>query len=93
MVLHIWLHHAGTTSWVRNARADGEVLLKRGRKEETVQLEELTDEVKPPLLKEYLERYQSAVQRYFAVQAGADVAEFVPIAGDYPIFRVIYSNA
>lgn len=82
----------GTTSWVRNARAVGEVALKHGRKSETVRLEELSDEAKPPLLKEYLERYRSAVQRYFTVQAGADVTEFAAVAGDYPVFRVIHNQ-
>ncbi|MEZ4861407.1 MAG: nitroreductase/quinone reductase family protein [Caldilineaceae bacterium] len=79
----------GTTSWVRNARAVGEVHLKRGRKTETVRLEELVNDAKPPLLKEYLERYKSAVQRYFTVQAGAPVDAFAPIAGDYPVFRLV----
>lgn len=79
----------GTTNWVRNARAAGEVTLQRSRKVETVHLEELADDVKPPLLKEYLERYKMAVQTYFTVQAGADIAEFVAIADQYPVFRVV----
>ena len=82
----------GTTSWVRNARAAGAVTLQRGRTSESVRLEELADDVKPPLLKEYLERYTSAVQRYFTIQAGADVNKFAAIAGDYPVFRVIHNQ-
>lgn len=81
----------GTTSWVRNARSAGEVILKRGRMTKTVRLEELPDEAKPHLLKTYLERYKRDVQRYFTVQAGADVASFAPIAGEYPVFRIIRS--
>lgn len=79
----------GTTSWVRNARAAGEVTLKRGRHIETVALEEVSDDAKPRLLKEYLERYKSAVQRYFPVPAGSDVTTFVPIAARYPVFRLV----
>ena len=81
----------GTTSWVRNARAVGEVTLKHGRTGETVRLEEVDDAVKPPLLKAYLERYKSAVQQYFTVQAGADVTKFATIASTHPVFRIVRS--
>ena len=79
----------GTTSWVRNARAVGEVSLQRGRSRETVRLEELPDDRKPALLKEYVERYKSAVQQYFAVQADAPVTEFATIADNHPVFRIV----
>jgi len=79
----------GTTSWVRNARAAGEVLLSRGRHSETVRLNELPDEAKAPLLQEYLARYRSAVQQYFSVQAGADITEFTTIAGEHPVFHIV----
>ena len=79
----------GTTSWVRNARAVGEVTLTQRRNRQTVRLEEVAAPAKPQILKAYLEQYKSAVQRYFAVQAGAEVTEFVPIVDDHPVFRVI----
>ncbi|MEZ4683113.1 MAG: nitroreductase family deazaflavin-dependent oxidoreductase [Caldilineaceae bacterium] len=79
----------GTTSWVRNARAVGEVTLTQKRNSQTVQLQEVPNEAKPPLLKAYLEQYKSAVQQYFAVEAGADVNEFAAIVDDHPVFRII----
>ena len=78
----------GTTSWVRNARAVGEIELKRGKRVGRYGLEELSDAEKPAILREYLERYKSAVQQYFTVQAGVAEEEFVPIAGHYPVFRL-----
>lgn len=79
----------GTTSWVRNARAAGEVTLTQKRNSQTVKLEEVPNAAKPPLLKAYLEQYKSAVQQYFAVQAGAGVSEFEAIVDEHPVFRVI----
>lgn len=79
----------GTTSWVRNARAAGEVTLTQKRNSQTVKLEEVPNAAKPPLLKAYLEQYKSAVQQYFAVQAGAGVSEFEAIVDKHPVFRII----
>lgn len=79
----------GATSWVRNARAAGEVILQRGRQQDVVQLEEVENAAKAPILKDYVTRYRSAVQRYFTVQADADVAEFAAVADTYPVFRII----
>jgi deazaflavin-dependent oxidoreductase (nitroreductase family) len=43
-------------SWVKNARASGEVTLRRGRRTETVKLVELAPEEAAPILKRYLIR-------------------------------------
>ena len=40
------------------------------------------------LLSAYLARFRLTVQRYFPVKAGAPPAEFVPIAGRYPVFEL-----
>jgi deazaflavin-dependent oxidoreductase (nitroreductase family) len=79
----------GRTQWVRNAEASGEVTLKRGISRRRFRLRPLADTEKPPVLKEYLERFKGAVQRYFAVPAGSPVAAFAEVAASYPAFELI----
>ena len=79
----------GTTQWVRNAVATGEIVLKRGSMRRTYRLRPLSDPEKPEILKLYLESYKSAVQRYFPVPAGSPAAAFREIASDYPVFELL----
>ena len=79
----------GETQWVRNARAQGSVSLKRGRSRLQYQIRTVDDPQKPVLLKEYLERYKAAVQRYFPVRAGSTVDAFSAIASRYPVFELL----
>jgi deazaflavin-dependent oxidoreductase (nitroreductase family) len=78
----------GETQWVRNAIASGHVWLKRGRSREQFVLRVLENRDKPALLSEYLNRYKTAVQRYFPVQAGAPLEAFSKIAANYPVFEL-----
>jgi len=78
----------GRTQWVRNAEAAGEIVLKRGIYRQTFALRAIGDAEKPPILKEYLERYSSAVGKFFPVPAGAPVEAFREIAGKYPVFEL-----
>ena len=79
----------GETQWVRNARASGEVWLKRGLKRQAYGLRPLLDSDKPAILKEYLERYKTTVQRYFQVRAGSAAENFAAVATTYPVFELI----
>jgi deazaflavin-dependent oxidoreductase (nitroreductase family) len=79
----------GRTQWVRNAEARGEATLKRGSKRLQVRLRPIADEQKPRILKEYLDRYQSAVKKFFPVAPGSPVEAFRPIAGNYPVFELV----
>lgn len=78
----------GETQWVRNARHAGTVTLKRGRERIQYRITELPVGQKASLLKEYLERYASAVQRYFSIQAGSDVDAFTHVEDQYPILQL-----
>jgi hypothetical protein len=78
----------GRTEWVRNAEAQGEVVLRRGRRIARFRLQALPAAEKPAILKAYLDSFRSEVQRFFPVQAGAPVAEFVPLVERYPAFRL-----
>lgn len=79
----------GRTQWVRNAEATGEILLKRGRQERKYRLRPVPDAEKPEILKLYLDSYKSAVQQYFPVPAGSQVAAFREIAANYPVFELL----
>jgi deazaflavin-dependent oxidoreductase (nitroreductase family) len=79
----------GRTQWVRNAEAAGEITLKRGKVQGKYRLRAISDNEKPEILKIYLEKYKSAVQRYFPVQAGSPSETFRSIAGNYPVFELL----
>src|SRR5215510_12220469 len=79
----------GETQWVRNARASGQVWLKRGRRRESFGLRPLSDGEKPEILREYLNRYKTTVQRYFNVPAGSPIEVFSGIAQSYPAFELV----
>lgn len=78
----------GRTQWVKNAEASGEVILKRGARRK-FRLRALADAEKPEVLKEYLTRYKSAVQKFFPIQPDASIDAFGKIAQDYPAFELI----
>ena len=78
----------GESNWVHNARAAGEIVLKRGRRRERFTVIELLPERRPPVLKAYLDSFASEVQRFFAVPKGSPVADFVPIASRHPVFEL-----
>jgi deazaflavin-dependent oxidoreductase (nitroreductase family) len=79
----------GTTQWVRNAEASGEIVLKRGSARRKYRLRPIPDAEKPQTLKLYLDSYKSTVQRYFSVPAGSPAAAFRDIAANYPVFELL----
>lgn len=78
----------GRAQWVRNAEAQGELTLRRGRQSDRYRLRPIPDAEKPPILKAYLDRFHREVQRFFPVRAGSPVQEFVLIAERYPAFEL-----
>ncbi len=78
----------GNTQWVRNARSSGEVWFKRGRRPKHFRVKEVQDEEKPQILKLYLDRFHTTVQRYFSIPAGSSLESFVGIASQYPSFEL-----
>lgn len=79
----------GRTQWVRNAEASGEVSLKKGSQTQVFRLRALSEEERLPVLKAYLDRFKSEVQRYFPVQAGSMPEAFRDFAHAYPAFELI----
>ena len=78
----------GRTQWVRNAEASGQITLKRSSFNKNFRMTEIGVPEKLPILKEYLDRYHSAVQRYFTVRAGSPAEAFVQVADRYPVFEL-----
>jgi deazaflavin-dependent oxidoreductase (nitroreductase family) len=83
----------GETQWVRNARASGRVVLRKGRRSEEFRVRELPDAEKPEVLNAYLDRFKLTVQRYFPVPAGSPPTAFAPLARRYPVFELIPAGA
>jgi deazaflavin-dependent oxidoreductase (nitroreductase family) len=79
----------GRTQWVRNAEASNEITLKRAGYRQSFALKAIPDSEKPPILKEYLDRYSSAVKKFFPVPPNSPIDSFRPIAANYPVFELI----
>jgi deazaflavin-dependent oxidoreductase (nitroreductase family) len=79
----------GETQWVRNARASGQITLRKGRRREELRVRIVPDVEKPDVLKAYLDRFKLTVQRYFPVPAGTPAVELAPFAPRYPVFELV----
>jgi deazaflavin-dependent oxidoreductase (nitroreductase family) len=79
----------GHTQWVRNMRAAGGGELRVGRRVERFAATELPDDVKPPLLREYLRRFKFEVGMFFEnVAADSPDSRLLEIAPGFPVFEV-----
>jgi len=78
----------GEVSWVRNARAAGEVTLSRQGRSETLKIREATPQESAPILKHYITR-ESIVRPYFDVQPDSPLEAFVAEAPRHPVFRLM----
>ena len=83
----------GNTQWVRNAEAGGEIVLKKGRKEQRFRIRIVASRERPEILKAYLDRFKLTVQRYFPVRAGSGASAYAEIAERYPVFELIPLDA
>jgi deazaflavin-dependent oxidoreductase (nitroreductase family) len=78
----------GRTQWARNVEAAPDVMLSRGSRRSTYRVRAIPDAEKAPVLRAYLHRYRSVVQRYFPLAAGSPPEAFAAIAGRYPVFEL-----
>jgi deazaflavin-dependent oxidoreductase (nitroreductase family) len=77
----------GTPAWVHNARAAGEVTLRRGKHSELRRIEELEPEQAAPVLKRYVER-ERVVRPWFDSKPDAPIEAFAAEAPRHPVFRL-----
>ena len=82
----------GETQWARNARARGQIWLRKGRGREAFRLRPLDDDEKPEILSQYLNRHKTTVQRFFPIPAGSPLESFSAIASNYPVFELLAAD-
>jgi hypothetical protein len=78
----------GNANWVRNARTASEVVLVRAMRRRRYAVGELPSELRPPVLKAYLDRFAVEVQRFFPVPKGSAVEAFNDLAPRYPVLAL-----
>lgn len=85
---HRWLVAPyGPVPWVLNARAAGQVTLRRGRRTRDYRIREITAEEAGPVLKRYVQ-IASATRPYFRANRDSAVEDFVAEAADHPVFAL-----
>jgi deazaflavin-dependent oxidoreductase (nitroreductase family) len=82
----------GEVSWVRNARAAGQVTLSRRRHTETVAIAECGPDEAAPVLKPYVTELPST-RPFFDAKPDAPVEAFVAEAHRHPVFRIPWAPA
>jgi deazaflavin-dependent oxidoreductase (nitroreductase family) len=79
----------GITQWVRNLRSAGGGELTVGRRCEVFNADELSDDAKPAVLREYLRRWKFEVGMFFdGLDATATDEQLGAIAAGFPVFRI-----
>jgi deazaflavin-dependent oxidoreductase (nitroreductase family) len=78
----------GETGWVRNARAAGSICLKKRGTKMDLRVREVAINARPPILREFLDRYASQVQRFYPVPKGSPVEAFQEMASQAPVFEL-----
>jgi deazaflavin-dependent oxidoreductase (nitroreductase family) len=81
----------GEVSWVRNARAAGQVELSRGLTRKSYSIRQASAQEAGPILKQYVQ-IASATRPYFAASTDSPVAAFVAEADRHPVFELIPQN-
>ena len=79
----------GRSQWVRNAEAQGRVVLRKGRVRLERAIRPVSDADRPELLRRYLDSFKTTVQRYFPIPAGSPSDAFARIAESYPVFQLL----
>ena len=79
----------GRTQWVRNAESAGEVTLKEVSSAGDFRVRIVSNDEKPELLKEYLDRFKIDCAKIFPLEAGSESHAFVKIAERYPVFELL----
>ncbi len=82
----------GETAWVKNARAAGSVVLAKGSRRDEYRVREVPVQERAPMLKEFLERFASSVQRFYPVPKGSPLEAFADCARTMPVFELIQSG-
>ncbi len=77
----------GTSNWVRNVRASGEVFLTRRRHTERFRAEEVTGSAAVPALRTYISKVR-VTRPYFDATAESSEEELLAEVPEHPVFRL-----
>jgi deazaflavin-dependent oxidoreductase (nitroreductase family) len=77
----------GEVGWVRNARVSGSVTLQRGRRSETVHIEQVGPAEAAPVLREYI-RHVAVTRPFFDAGVDSPLEAFEAEASRHPVFRI-----
>jgi deazaflavin-dependent oxidoreductase (nitroreductase family) len=77
----------GTPAWVHNARAAGEITLRRGRRRDRLAVAELGPDESAPVLKRYAQE-QRITRPWFDARHDGPVEAFAVEAARHPVFRL-----
>jgi deazaflavin-dependent oxidoreductase (nitroreductase family) len=78
----------GEVNWVQNARSAGTVSIQRGRRIETLTVQELDAQTSAPVLKEYINS-EAITRPYFDAAPDDPVESYALEADRHPVFRLV----
>ena len=79
----------GQREWVKNARAAGQIVLRRGRRSEVVAVEEELDPLRSaPVLQRYIAE-ERVTRKFFDVTLQSPLEDFIAEAPRHPVLRII----
>jgi hypothetical protein len=79
----------GTTQWVRNLRVSGTGELRLGRRNEQFESQEVLDDAKLPILREYLRKWGWEVGQFFeGIDQNSPDDEVNKMSAGFPVFRI-----
>jgi hypothetical protein len=78
----------GESNWVRNARVSAEIALVRAMQRRRYAVREIPFEMRPAILKAYLDTFAVEVGRFFPVPRGSPAEAFNDLAPRYPVFEL-----
>jgi deazaflavin-dependent oxidoreductase (nitroreductase family) len=81
----------GEGSWVKNARANGEVVLTRGSKQEAHKIRPLPPQEAAVILKAYIQS-ESITRPYFTATIDSPFEAFEVEASEHPVFELLATD-
>ena len=83
--------YAGS-DWVKNARTSGGAYLERGRHRERVVLEEVAEDERPPILRDFAVHVRGG-RSFLTVRSDATDKDFAAASPRHPVFRLLSDGA
>jgi deazaflavin-dependent oxidoreductase (nitroreductase family) len=79
----------GQAQWVRNIRVSGTGELRVGRRTEPIRADEVADNAKAPILREYLRKWAWEVGAFFeGLDKHPSAEDLARVAPGFPVFRI-----